>query len=198
MYSAHYSFVHISRLSKGDWKKKSICLVLKATASSSDLLIGKYKQTRAATLRGKPGSGIPQGQEKLSQVSSLTSAPWKLSQGMGLAISFVNCSNAGWCQCTNRFIMWVLHLEPESVLLGRVPLTGYRSTLGLDQGRSVKGESDIIWKWQLKEPLNNRHKSSPPHWPSCPGEAGSLAPSKAGTAEVHLLFYCFHMKWKYY
>lgn len=172
--------------------------MLKATASSSHLLIGKYKQTRATMLRGKSGSGVPQGQEKLSQVSSLTSAARKLSQSRSLPISVINCSNAGWCKCTNRFIMWVWYSEPESVLFGKVPLTGYRSALGLDQGRSVKGESDIIWTWQLKEPLNNGHESSPPHWPSCPREAGSLAPSKAGTVEAHLLFYCFHKKWKYY
>lgn len=198
MYPSHSGFVYISRLFKGDWNKKSICLVLKATASSSHLLIGKCKQTREAMLRGRCGSRIPQGQEKLSQVSSLPSPTWKLSQSMSLAISFINCSNAGWCKCTNRFIMWVLYLKRESVLFGRVTLRSYGSALGLDQGRSVKGENDIIWMWQLKEPLNNGHESSPLHWPSCLREAGSLAPSKAGTVEAHLLFYCFHKKWKYY
>lgn len=198
MYPSHSGFVHISRLSKGDWNKRSICLVVKATASSSHLLIGKRKQTRAAMLRCRCGSGVPQGWEKLPQVSSLTSATRTLSQSRSLAISFINCSNAGWCKCTNRFIMGVLYLESKSVLFGRVPLTSYGSALGLDQGRSAKGENDVIWTWQLKEPLNNGHESSPPHWPSCPRETGSLAPSKAGTVEAHLLFYCFHKKWKYY
>lgn len=81
------------------------------------------------------------------------------------------------------------------MLFVKVPLTSYRSALGLDQGRSMKPESDIIWMWQLKEPLNNRHESSPPPWPSCPIEVGSLAPSKAGIVEAHLLFYCFYKKW---
>ena len=40
--------------------------------------------------------------------------------------------------------MWVLYLERESELFGRVALRSYGSALGLDQGRSVKGENDII------------------------------------------------------
>lgn len=63
---------------------------------------------------------------------------------MSLAMSFINCSNAGWYKCTNRFIMWVLYLEPESMLFGRVPLTSYGWALRLDQGGSAKGGNDII------------------------------------------------------
>jgi len=94
--------------------------------------------------RSRSGSGVPQGQEKLSQVPSLTSATRKLSQSMNVAIIFIKCSNAGCCKCTNRFIVWVLYLELDSVLFGSVHLTSYDSALGLDQRRSVKGKSDII------------------------------------------------------
>lgn len=106
-------------------------------------------------LKVRCGSGVPQGQEKLSQVPSFTSATWKLSQSISLATSFINCSNAGWCKCTNRFIMWVLYLEAESVLFGKIPFRSYGSALRLDQGRSLKAEHDAIWTWHLKEPLNN-------------------------------------------
>lgn len=40
--------------------------------------------------------------------------------------------------------MCLLYLEPETVLVGRVPLTSYVSPLGLDQGKSAKGKNDII------------------------------------------------------
>lgn len=137
-------FVHVSRLSKRDRNKRSIFLVLKATGSSLHLLMGKCKQTQAATLRGRCESGVPQGQEKLSQVSSLTSATRKLSQGMSLTISFINRSNAARCKCSKRLVVCLLYLEPEPVLVGRVPLMSYGSPLGLAQGRSVKGENDVF------------------------------------------------------
>lgn len=44
-------------------------------------------------LRGRSGSEVPQGQRKLSQVFSLTSATEKLSQSMSLAVLCINCSN---------------------------------------------------------------------------------------------------------
>lgn len=68
-------------------------MIPKAAASSSHLLVGKCKQTQAAILRGRSGSEVPQGQGKLSQVCSLTSAAEKLSQSLSLGSVCINCSN---------------------------------------------------------------------------------------------------------
>lgn len=58
-FTSYSRLVHFSRLSSQDWKKWSICVVWRTTASSSHLSIGKHKQTYAAILKNRVVSGVP-------------------------------------------------------------------------------------------------------------------------------------------